>query len=58
MRVGSCLVRGEVLTLYLCQDKPRVTLGQPEVMEGGRDCPRAGPAGPGCVLPHLVLTSV
>lgn len=39
MRVGSCLVRGEVLTLYLWWEgeRPRVTLRQ---LEGGWGAPR------------------
>lgn len=58
MRVGSCLVRGEVLTLYLCQDKPTVTLRQPEGAGGSQGLPQSGPCLPRLCSPHLVLTSV
>lgn len=58
MRVGSCLVRGEVLTLYLCQDKPTVTLGQPEGAGGSQGLPQRRPCLPRLCPPHLVLTSV
>lgn len=58
MRVGSCLVRGEVLTLYLHQDKPTVTLRQPEGAGGSQGLPQSGPCLPRLCSPHLVLTSV
>lgn len=58
MRVGSCLVRGEVLTLYLRQDKPTVTLGQPEGAGGSQGLPQRRPCLPRLCPPHLVLTSM
>lgn len=47
MRVGSCLVRGEVLTLYLQQEgeRPTVTPGSWRGCGSSRGlCPGTGPA--------------